>query len=78
MGSSTMDSSEKNEVHVERVPNAVTDNAVLGKILPAAGLPAEFAHLDEKKILRKVSHDEPFEQRRLIYQRLMATRWTCD
>ncbi|KAJ4150738.1 hypothetical protein LMH87_011473 [Akanthomyces muscarius] len=54
MGSSTMDSSEKNEVHVERVPNTVTDNAVLGKILPAAGLPAEFAHLDEKKILRKM------------------------
>ncbi|OAR01925.1 hypothetical protein LLEC1_02383 [Akanthomyces lecanii] len=54
MGSSTMASSEKNEVHVERVPNAVNDNAVLGKVLPAAGLPAEFAHLDEKKILRKM------------------------
>lgn len=58
MGSSTLDSSEKNGVHVERVPNAAdnsADNAVLG-ILPAAGMPAEFAHLDEKKILRKVYH----------------------
>lgn len=63
MGSSTMDSSEKNEVHVERVPNAVTDNADLGKILPAAGLPAEFAHLDEKKILRKVSDARLLDRR---------------
>lgn len=52
MGPSTLDSSEKNEVHVERVPDAA-DNAVLGSS-PGVGMPAEFAHLDEKKILRKM------------------------
>lgn len=52
MGAATPDFPEKNEVEVERIQN-VADNGVLG-ILPAAAMPAEFAHLDEKKILRKV------------------------
>lgn len=50
MGTVTPDSSEKEQVHVERIQNAA-DNAV---IQSAAGRPVEFAHLDEKKILRKV------------------------
>ncbi|KGQ08782.1 putative transporter C11D3.18C [Beauveria bassiana D1-5] len=50
MGSFMMDSLKKKEdmVHVEHTPK--DDKAVLG----VAELPAEFAHLDEKKILRKM------------------------
>lgn len=53
MGSQTPDSSEKEQIHVERIQNGAADNGVL-EIQSAAALPAEFAHLDEKKILRKV------------------------
>ncbi|KAJ6782851.1 hypothetical protein PWT90_02850 [Aphanocladium album] len=53
MGSSTPESEEKNEIQVERIQNVADKGGVLEN-QPAAGLPAEFAHLDEKKILRKM------------------------
>ncbi|KAF1739014.1 putative transporter C11D3.18C [Beauveria bassiana] len=55
MGSFMMDSlkKKKDTVHVEHTPK--DDKAVLG----VAELPAEFAHLDEKKILRKVIANQP-------------------
>ncbi|PMB73070.1 putative transporter [Beauveria bassiana] len=55
MGSFMMDSLKKKKdmVHVEHTPK--DDKAVLG----VAELPDEFAHLDEKKILRKVIANQP-------------------
>lgn len=52
MGSQTPDYSEKENVPDEHSQD-VADGAVSG-LQSATGVPVEFAHLDEKKILRKV------------------------
>lgn len=52
MGSQTPDYSEKENVQDDQVQD-VADGAV-SSLQSATGVPAEFAHLDEKKILRKV------------------------